>query len=401
MKAATASLVVFWLTLPVGAPACAQETFTPVERFQIQSLSLAALPPLAPDPTNEAIGDPTAMALGATLFFDRRMSRNGEVACSTCHQIGSHFQDGLALGHGIGTMNRRTQPLAGVAWQRWFFWDGRKDSLWSQALGPLEKPQEHGLTRAWVAHFIAENFRDRYERIFGPMPDLSTVPPDAGPFTSEAYRQAWRDMKEADRHAVNRVFVNVGKMIAAFETSLTFSESRFDRFARALEEDSAPEGDANFSDQEIAGLKLFLGRGNCDSCHSGPRFTDDGFHNTGVPPVAGLPADRGRRDGLIQLFEDEFNCRGGFNAAPAGYCPPQEAFDMSLRQINRAFKTPSLRGSGLRPPYMHAGQFASLERVVDHYNQAPPAGVGRTEIAPLNLTAEERQALIAFLRTLD
>ena len=88
-------------------------------------------------------------------------------------------------------VNRRTQPLAGVAWQRWFFWDGRKDSLWSQALAPLEKPQEHGLNRTWYAHFMAENFRERYGRIFGPMPDLASVPRDAGPFNSEEARAGW------------------------------------------------------------------------------------------------------------------------------------------------------------------------------------------------------------------
>jgi len=374
--------------------------FSVSERFQIEALSLANLPPLPRDPTNEVEGDPAAMALGATLFFDMRMSKNGAVACSTCHQIGRQFQDGIPLGQGISTMNRRTQPLAGVAWQRWFFWDGRKDSLWSQALGPLEKPQEHGLNRTWYAHFMANNFRERYERIFGKLPDLSGVPRNAGPFNSDETRDAWYSMSESDRDAVNRVFVNIGKAIAAFETSIGFAETRFDRFAKALADGRPATGDAALSGQEVAGLKLFVGRGNCDFCHAGPRFTDDGFHNTGLPAAAGLPVDRGRRDGFVQLFADEFGCRGKFNAAPPRYCPPVDAFTLTGREVERAFKTPSLRGVAARAPYMHSGQFETLERVVDHYSTAPEAESGGSEIAPLNLSVEEKAALIAFLKTL-
>ncbi|MGE0281416.1 MAG: cytochrome-c peroxidase [Rhizobiaceae bacterium] len=376
------------------------EPFSPAELHQIEALSLAKLPPRPRDPTNEVEDSPAAMALGATLFFDMRMSKNGAVACSTCHQIGRQFQDGIPLGKGVATMNRRTQPLAGVAWQRWFFWDGRKDSLWSQALGPLEKPQEHGLNRTWYAHFMANNFKQRYERIFGPMPDLSRVPANAGPFNSDENRQAWSGMSQEDRDAVDRIFVNIGKAIAAFETSIDFPETRFDRFAKALAEGREAEGDAVLSEDEIAGLKLFVGRGNCDFCHAGPRFTDDGFHNTAVPAVPTLPVDRGRRDGFVQLFADEFSCRGQFNAASPRYCPPQSEFTMTGREVERAFKTPSLRGVAARAPYMHAGQFETLERVLDHYSTAPEAESGKSEVAPLNLSSEEKAALIAFLKTL-
>jgi len=408
MPAWLGKLSVLVAALAVGLPAAGAQAqtslaaqFSPAELHQIEALSLAKLPPRPRDPTNQVEDSPAAMALGATLFFDMRMSKNGAVACSTCHQIGRQFQDGIPLGKGVATMNRRTQPLAGVAWQRWFFWDGRKDSLWSQALGPLEKPQEHGLNRTWYAHFMADNFKERYERIFGPMPDLSRVPANAGPFNSDENRQAWGEMNQKDRDAVNTIFVNIGKAIAAFETSIDFPETRFDRFTKALVAGLEPEGDDAFSDEEIAGLKLFVGRGNCDFCHAGPRFTDDGFHNTGVPADPSLPIDRGRRDGFVQLFADEFNCRGKFNAAPARYCPPQSDFTMTGREVERAFKTPSLRGVAARPPYMHAGQFETLERVVDHYSAAPQAESGKSEVAPLNLSAEDKAALIAFLKTLS
>lgn len=381
--------------------ALADPQLTSAERLAILSLSLDRLKPAPADLTNAAIGNPAAMALGATLFFDTRMSRNGEVACSTCHKIDQQFQDGLPLGKGIGTMNRRTQPLAGVAWQRWFFWDGRKDSLWSQALAPLEKSVEHGLTRTSIAHFIAASFRDRYERIFGPMPDLSAIPADASPVGTGPQRVAWAALSPSQQHDVNLVFANVGKAIAAFETSLTFPETRFDRFAKALAGGAVFDADHSLTDAELEGLKLFVGKGRCMSCHNGPRFTNDGFNNTGVPPGPGQPPDPGRADGVTLLYVGEFSCRGSFNAAPAAYCADGEDLNATGFNVTGAFKVPSLRGVAKRPPYMHAGQFATLEDVLAHYRAAPQAKIGRSALAPLEISDAETQALMAFLKTLD
>lgn len=371
------------------------------ERRIVASLSLAALPPLPPDPTDRAAGNPTAMALGATLFFDMRLSANGKVSCSTCHQIGNQFQDGLPLGMGIGIMNRRTQPLAGVAWGRSFFWDGRKDSLWSQALAPLERPEEHGLTRAGVAHFMALNFRDRYERVFGPMPDLSGVPADAGPLGNAAQAMAWRALTPARQEAVDQVFANTGKLIASFERSLKPPETRFDRFAAAVAANIQPAGDATFSSDEIAGLKLFVDAAGCVRCHAGPLLTDGCFHNTGIPSGIGLPPDVGREQGIADFAADPFNCVSRFSDASANGCSPENTDPSRNANLAGAFKTPSLRGVAERPPYMHAGQFATLDQVLDHYENAPAAAIGHSEIAPIRLSAADRKALVAFLKTLD
>ena len=101
-------------------------------------MSLAELEPLPRDPTNRVADDPRAADLGRRLFFDTRLSSNGRVACSTCHQPDRGFQDGTALATGVGITARRTMPIAGMARSPFLFWDGRKDSLWAQALGPLE-----------------------------------------------------------------------------------------------------------------------------------------------------------------------------------------------------------------------------------------------------------------------
>jgi cytochrome c peroxidase len=383
------------------AAGCGQSDFSEEERRVIASLSLSALPDLPPDPTNRVADDPDAAAFGATLFFDEGLSANGEVACATCHLIDRQFQDDLPLAKGIGTTNRRTMPLAGVAYSPWQFWDGRKDSLWSQALGPLEDAAEHGADRTALAHYVAETYRGRYEAIFGPLPDLDDLPRNAGPKGDAAAQAEWEAMAEKERRAVDIVFANMGKAIAAFERSIRHKPTRFDRFADAIAEGRKPEGDAALTALEIEGLRLFIGRANCIDCHNGPRFTDDHFHNTGVPPVPGLPEDRGRAGAIARLMEDPFNCLGPYSDGTEADCAELRFMLTDSEELERAFKTPSLRGAASRPPFMHSGQIATLEEVIDHYSEAPEPPSGISQISAFTLSDRGRQALIAFLKTLD
>ena len=127
------------------------ELWSASDLLGIKFQTINDMPPLRPDPSNRVADDPNAVALGKALFFDPRFSANGAVSCSSCHKPDRQFQDDLRVGHGIADGGRRTMPLSGTAWQPFLFWDGRKDSLWSQALGPLENPVEHGAGRAMVA----------------------------------------------------------------------------------------------------------------------------------------------------------------------------------------------------------------------------------------------------------
>lgn len=380
---------------------CGKPEFTEAQKKTIASLALAALPPLKPDTTNRFAEVPGAAALGSTLFFDQSMSRDGTVSCSTCHKIDRQFQDDLPQAQGVARTNRRTMPLAGAAYSPFLFWDGRRDSLWAQALTPLEDRREHAGNRAAYAHYIKARFGERYERFFGPLPDLSAVPANAGPLGGDAERAAWNAMSEEQRDGVNRVFANIGKAIAAFERSIMPAEARFDRFAHALASGVPAEGDAVFSPEEMQGLKLFIGKANCSTCHNGPRFTDESFHNTGVLPQPGFPVDRGRIDAVAQVLADPFNCLGAYRDGPEEACGELKFMSKSAPELVRAYKTPSLRGVAGRPPYMHAGQFASLGDVVAHYAKAPPSVEGETELHPLQLSERERGALVAFLRTLS
>jgi len=149
--------------------------WTTAQLEELRSMSLAELDSLPRDPTNRVADDPRAADLGRRLFFDTRLSSNGRVACSTCHQADRGFQDGIALANGVGTTARRTMAIAGMARSPFLFWDGRKDSLWAQALGPLESAVEHGGTRAQYAHVVVDSYAREYEQVFGSLPDLSGV----------------------------------------------------------------------------------------------------------------------------------------------------------------------------------------------------------------------------------
>jgi len=372
--------------------------WTSAQLEELRSMSLAELDSLPRDPTNRVADDPRAADLGRRLFFDTRLSANGRVACSTCHQADRGFQDGIALANGVGTTARRTMPIAGMARSPFLFWDGRKDSLWAQALGPLESPVEHGGTRAQYAHVIAESYAPEYEELFGVLPDLSRVPRSAGPVADREAASAWNALSTAQRDDVTRVFVNVGKAVAAYERRIEFAASRFDKYVAGLT--SGQPGQSILTDDEIAGLRLFIGRANCTQCHNGPLFTSNEFHNTGVPPRPELAIDHGRLAGATAVLSDEFNCRSQWSDARA-QCAELEFIVTGEHTLDRAYKVPSLRNVADRAPYMDAGQFATLADVLDHYNRAPAAATGHSELRPLRLKAVELRQLEAFLRTLS
>ncbi|MBN9309868.1 MAG: methylamine utilization protein [Devosia sp.] len=366
MASAAALVAIFALAQVVSAGGQAGG-WNAEQRQRIASLSLAALPPLPADPSNAVADDPAAAALGKRLFADTRLSANGKVACATCHDPDKQFQDGLAVGHGVGTGNRRTMPIAGTAYSPWMFWDGRADSQWAQALGPLENPLEHGSDRASVVRVVAEHYAADYAAVFG-------APVEAQP--------------------VDRVFANVGKAIAAFERTILPGGTRFDAYADAI---GRGEASALLSAEETAGLGLFMGKGKCLDCHNGPLFTDNSFHNIGVPAT---PDDLGRMVGAAKVQADPFNCLGPFSDARPEQCMELAFIKAEGEELRGAFKTPSLRGVSGRAPFMHAGQLASIADVLAHYNAAPAATVGHSELTRINLTAEELTALAAFLDTL-
>ena len=388
-------------TVLVAALAGRGERWTPKERETLRSLSLASLGPLPADPSNRYADDARAAALGERLFSDTRLSGNGKVSCATCHVPQKDFQDGTPLAHGVGTTGRRTMPIAGTAHGAWFFWDGRTDSQWSQALGPLESAVEHGGSRTQYAHVIGAHYRAEYEAVFGKLPSLDGLPAQAGPVADTAWRAAWNRIPAARQGEISHVYANIGKAIEAFERRIEPAPTRFDRYVAAELAGRAHDSTSSLSDDEVAGLKLFVGKANCVNCHNGARFTDDHFHNTGVPASSLVAAvDSGRTVGVRQAIAAEFACTGKYSDAKEDDCAELRFATTEGEELVRAYKTPSLRGVADRAPYMHAGQIATLTEVIDHYDRAPKSPFGHNELKPLKLSAKERVQIEMFLRTL-
>ncbi len=392
---AAAALVVA-TGLAFAAPK-ASASWSAEERRMILSLSLGALERVPPDPSNRVADDRDAANLGEKLFFDAGLSANGKVACATCHLPDRQFQDDVPLGRGVGLTDRRTMPLAGTGHVPFLFWDGRKDSLWSQALGPLESAVEHGGDRTAYAKYIEQMYRGPYEAVFGPLPKLDHLPRHAGPVADPSASAAWGAMSQADQDAVTGVFVNIGKAIAAYERTLPVPESRFDAYAQAV---ASGRSSPALNENEIAGLRLFIGKAQCVTCHNGPLLSDGHFHNTGVPAPSDSAAGGDRSTGIAAVKSDPFNCLGPWSDAD-GDCAELQFLGEASHETERAFKTPSLRGVVGRAPYMHAGQIGSLDAVLDHYSKAPRAAAGHSELVPLQLSTVEKRQLLAFLGALD
>jgi cytochrome c peroxidase len=372
------------------------------EQAMLRSLSLSSLEPLSADPSNRYSEEPAAAALGRELFFETRLSGNGKVSCATCHAPAQDFQDGTPLASGVGTTDRRTMPVAGTAYSPWQFWDGRADSQWSQALGPLESAVEHGGSRTQYARVIAAHYRADYQKVFGTLPDLTGLPDRAGPVADSSANVAWQRMPPVRRDEISRVYANIGKAIAADERRITFSPSRFDRYVGAELGGKAHTAESAMASDEEAGLKLFIGRANCVTCHNGPLLTDNHFHNTGVPASRAVATvDSGRATGVRHALAGEFNCTGRYSDAKPEDCDELRFAVASGAELVRAYKTPSLRNVVQRAPYMHAGQIATIGAVLEHYNNAPVAPFGHSELRALHLSPAERQQLQAFLGTLS
>jgi cytochrome c peroxidase len=417
LTGAVAAAAVLAATFAVAGarPAPALDGWSADEVAVLSSLSLRRLPPVPVDPSNSVERLPAAVALGRRLFDDPRFSRNGAVSCASCHDPRQQFQDGRPVGQGVGTGSRRAMPLVAAGYGPWLFWDGRKDSLWAQALGPLEDAAEHGGNRTRYALLVAEHYRADYEAVFHALPDLSGLPRDAGPHGSASEQAAWAAMAPREREAVSRVFSNMGKAIAAYEKTLQHAPSRLDAYVDAVAAGD-PAASRLLAADEVRGLRLFIGKAQCASCHNGPLFTDQQFHDTGVPPRDGSKPDRGRAGATAAVRGDEFNCLGPFSDARPSQCQELRFMVSEGEALEGAFKTPGLRGVARRPPYMHAGQFATLEQVVQHYVMAPHAAVGHSELthrhaqakatahaerAPIELTDAEAADLVRFLGTLS
>lgn len=338
-----------WIPFPTFDGKFAQN-----EWDMIRGMRLEPAPP--PDPTNEYADDPKAAELGKLLFSDTSLSPTNTVSCATCHDESKAFSDGLAQAKGVAIGDRNTPSVALAAFARWQFWDGRADTLWMQALGPFENDKEFASSRLFVAHRIRTKYAGSYAGVFGtkyPLPDMTSWPAEGKPGDA-----TWQSLAASDQAAVNRVFVNVGKAIAAFERTIRVEPNALDRYA---------DGDSKaLTDEQKTALKLFFDTG-CVQCHWGPRLTDDAFHVLRFPTGRqDKAADPGRADVLSGLAAREFVASSSFSDAPSA---AKSLVFTDTPSMLGAFKTPALRGVAETAPYGHGGRFATLLEVTVHYGE--------------------------------
>jgi cytochrome c peroxidase len=384
-------------SIPVGPPTVSRERL-PAELASLTEeevariVRMSPLPSLPPDPTNRVADDPVAARLGHRLFFDTRLSPAG-ISCAACHDPARHFTDGRALARGIGESTRNAPTVVDAARRRWTGWDGKFDSLWSQALSPIENPLEMGSTRERVVAVVREDdeLRRLYEACFGPMPSATTL---------------------AEPEARDIATANILKALGAYQRRLLSEPAPIDRLVASLAApatgaDAAAErvGEEALTPEALRGLALFVSKAGCHQCHRGASFTDEEFHNLGLPGANRRVADDPARLAAVDFLQaNPWNAAGTWSDAPAS---PKAAVVRGLRRsgdLFGQFRTPSLRGVALTAPYMHDGRFASLEEVVRFYDTlegASPVGHhGEMVLEPLGLGERGRADLVAFLRAL-
>ena len=330
-------------------------------------------PPRVRDPSNRVSGKPEAIALGEKLFFEPRLSGTGSVLCATCHAPFRAFQDGRARAFGLEPVDRNTPTVLNAGFYRWYGWDGANDSLWSQSIRPLLDPREMKASAVHVAGVVRAIFPREYENAFHRKPPAND----------------------------EEVLIDVGKALAAFQETLVSGRTAFDEFRDSLQKGVSTDYPA----AARRGLKIFVGRGNCSTCHFGPHFTNGEFADTGIPFfIAPGKVDAGRLEGLKRLRSSPYNLLGRYNDDASGRTATgTKHVEMQHRNFGE-WRVPGLRNVAQTAPYMHNGSLATLRDVVKHYSELNEDRLhadGERVLKPLRLAPSEIEDLVTFLESLS
>ena len=290
------------------------------------------LPTVVPIPSSN-LNYTAKIELGKQLYFDGRLSKNNAISCAFCHNPGTGFADPrqTSIGVGGGVGGRQSPTVYNTGLNHVQFWDGRARSLEEQAIGPIHNPVEMAETHEHVVAKLGKikGYQQQFRAVFGTDVNLQ----------------------------------GIAEAIAAYERTVLSTNSAFDKYVLGAQK--------AMDEAAVRGLALFKGQARCILCHNGPNFTDNQFHNLGVPQVGPMKEDLGR-------------------------------FAVSRAEKDRgAFKTPTLRSITETAPYMHDGAFKTLEEVVEFMDQGGGSNPNLSPLVkPLNLTAEEKSDLVAFLKAL-
>ena len=395
------AILLFFLT--INKPVSTEMNWTQEELAILRSLRLPSKWEVS-DPSNKYFHNAQAAMLGQQLFIDTQLSRSKQIACASCHQPEHYF----TLTHNSDiSITKQVPSLLGVANFNWFMLDGSADSLWAQALKPLENHIEHGGTRTQYAQHIIKQYPLLYQNTFGLIPTQlvnALLPEQASPVSQHlAEKEQWQQLDTYTQNAINRVFANIGKSLAAYQATLWPQDTRFDRYIDQIS--ASTEKSANtqvplLNANEIAGLRIFISeQGQCLRCHNGPLLSNGDFHATTVPTP--LPnAQLGRWQGIEVALADPFNCLGRYSDSHSAQCRELIYSKRATAELIGATKVPSLRNISATAPYMHAGQFSTIKDVLHYYNRAATPFGAHSDLTPLKLLPYQLNQLEAFLLTL-
>jgi len=314
------------------------------------TLPISPLPPIVPPKNNPIM--PQKVELGKKLFFDRRLSGDGTTSCARCHDPERSFTDGQEISLSYPTTrNLRNAPtLMNVGYAKYLFWDGRARSLEEQAVFPIMSPFEMNQNLDFVVEEvrIVPEYRDLTQRIFGRDVDIKTI----------TYA------------------------IAAFERTLVSKDAPIDLYLKGIKD--------ALSENARKGLDVFLNKGRCVKCHSGPYLSDQKFYALCVPENPKYAHDP--KFIMTRRYVAKINGYKNFKDVKEDlgrYFVTKKNVDL------KAFKTPTLREVAFTAPYMHNGVFKTLEEVIEFFNRG--GGEGNRVLKPLNLTDEEKLNLKIFL----
>ncbi len=195
--------------------------------------------------------------LGKKLFFDPRLSGDGNMSCATCHNPALGWSDGLPTAKGVKSkvLGRASPTIFNTAYNSIQMWDGRKKSLEDQAMGPMEATVEMNMNTRKLFKWLNSN--KEYVKLFAKAYPGEKIGADT-----------------------------VSKALATYERTAISNNSNFDRWVKGDSKAMTP--------QQVQGFKLFVGKAKCATCHSAPNFTDDGFHNLGLASWGDKNPDMGR-----------------------------------------------------------------------------------------------------------
>lgn len=355
-----------------------------VARLLVDDQTLSRILPHGPWPmqlktdlSNRLSGNADGIEFGRRLFVSTRLSGDNKMSCVSCHASEDAFASGRIIKENKLPLDRNTLSLLNVRFNHWFGWDGSNDNLWAQSMRPIVSDKEMNLPSKKLRKVIEKStFLKPYTQFFG----------------------------EVSEHTDDAVLVNIGKALAAYQETLVTNKTSFDHFRDAVASQDWMQA-AKYPEPAQRGLSLFMGRGNCSFCHSGPLFSNGEFHGTGVPYfVRPGVVDSGRHQGISNLKQSLFTLESDFNDAPEKSGAWAGRKVVTLGSNFGIFRVPSLRNLSRTAPYMHNGAIETLEGVVNHYNHIDmeqPHSNGEAILKPLDLSRQEVTDLVTFLNSLS